>query len=162
MKVLVISRADGGVSLMPLDGEFDALFAAEIDEEYIVGPEIWQWKGQASPEWLPIKGWRIVDSDRLPADRAFRNAWRDDGKAIAHDMAHAREIWRDKMRRARRPLLVALDEQVQRSLEQPGTDLRAIAVAKQTLRDVTADPAIEAAQTPEELRAVWPAALGKL
>ena len=30
---------------------------------------------------------------------------------------------------------------------------------KQQLRDVTADPAIDAATTPDELKAVWPEAL---
>lgn len=34
-----------------------------------------------------------------------------------------------------------------------------IAAKKQALRDVTADPAIEAALTPEALKAAWPEAL---
>ena len=34
-----------------------------------------------------------------------------------------------------------------------------IEAQKQSLRDATADPAIEAAQTPEALKAVWPSVL---
>ena len=35
----------------------------------------------------------------------------------------------------------------------------AVAAQKRVLRDVTADPRIDAAKTPDELRAVWPDAL---
>ena len=48
----------------------------------------------------------------------------------------------------------------QRADEAGDTGAKAdIAKRKQALRDVTADPAIEAARTPDELRAVWPAEL---
>ena len=66
------------------------------------------------------------------------------------------------MRRARAPLLAAKDA------EYTHADARGDAVAKarieaerQALRDVTADPAIEAAKTPEELKAVWPEVLSE-
>ena len=45
-------------------------------------------------------------------------------------------------------------------LEQGDTDAQAaIAAAKQALRNAPADPAIDAAQTPEELKLVQPAGL---
>jgi len=91
-------------------------------------------------------------------DRTFRNAWRKSGLSFSVEMAHAREIHRDKMRRARKPMLNALDVQFMRAMEQ-GQATKTIVDQKQALRDVTADPAIEAAQTPDDLRKVWPAAL---
>lgn len=77
---------------------------------------------------------------------------------ILFDMAKAREIWRDKMRTAREPLLATLDVLYQRTLE-AGFDTSDVVARKQALRDVTADPAIDAAQTLDELKAVWPAIL---
>jgi hypothetical protein len=73
-------------------------------------------------------------------------------------MPTARDIWRDKMRAARKPLLEALDVQVMQALEQ-GKPIAPIAAQKQALRNVTVHPGIDAAQTPDELRKVWPAAL---
>ncbi len=77
---------------------------------------------------------------------------------ISVDMNKARAIHRDRMRAARAPKLTALDVAFQRALE-TGSDTSIIVAQKQALRDVTSDPAIEAAQTPEELKAIWPTAL---
>ena len=53
--------------------------------------------------------------------------------------------------------LAALDVEYQHADERGDVAEKArIAAKKQALRDVTADPAIEAAQTPEALKAVWP------
>ena len=62
------------------------------------------------------------------------------------------------MRITREPLLAALDTQYQRATE-ISADTSAIVAHKQALRDVTDDPGIEAAQTIQELQAVWPAVL---
>lgn len=78
---------------------------------------------------------------------------------ITYDMTKAREIHRDLMRRARDSLFPPLDIAFQRALE-TGADTSAIVAQKQALRDVTSDPAIDAAQTIDELRAVWPEILG--
>jgi|GEM_PF-1089096 len=95
-----------------------------------------------------------------PADRTFRNAWVLDGDKIGHDMGKAREIHRERMRAARAPKLAALDVDYQRADEGgKGEDKARIAAKKQALRDVTKDPAIDAATTPEQLKAVWPAVL---
>ncbi len=99
----------------------------------------------------------ILTADALPADRTFRNALKND---LTHDMGKAREIWRDKIRQARARILQALDIEYQRADEVGDTDRkRAIVATKQALRDATDDPRIEAAQTPEELKAVWPEVL---
>lgn len=101
--------------------------------------------------------WRVISAADVPTDRTFRGAWKDDGTKVVVEMKKAREIHRDNMRRARRPLLDQLDVEYQRADER-GDDAgkRQIAARKQELRDVTAHPAIEAAPTPERLRAVWP------
>ena len=78
---------------------------------------------------------------------------------ITINMDKARNIHKDKMRVAREPLLTALDIQFQRVLE-AGSNTTSIVAAKQALRDVTIDPAIDDAQTPDELKAVWPSVLG--
>lgn len=74
---------------------------------------------------------------------------------ITVNMAKARDIHRAKMRDAREPLFAALDVAYQRAIE-TGTDTSAIVAKKQALRDVTGDPAIEAAQTINELKNIWP------
>lgn len=74
---------------------------------------------------------------------------------ITINMTKARDIHRDKLRGARAPLFAALDVEFQRALEdgKPAAD---IVARKKALRDVTAHPDIEAAQTIEQLKAVWP------
>lgn len=79
---------------------------------------------------------------------------------IKVNMTKAREIKRDQLRAERKPLLEQLDVEFMRAQEQ-GDQAKAdeIAAKKQALRDVTADPAIDAATTPEELKAVRPGVL---
>jgi hypothetical protein len=74
---------------------------------------------------------------------------------ITIDMEKARDIHREKMRLVRAPLLTSLDISFQRALEQNGNTV-VIVAKKQALRDVTSDPAITAAETIDELKAVWP------
>ncbi len=101
-----------------------------------------------------------LDDADLPADRVFRDAWRITGGAVAVDMPAAREIYRTQLRQIRAPLLAALDVAFIRTLETGDVVEQAAVIArKQALRAVTEDPAIDAAQTPEQLKAVIPAAL---
>lgn len=103
---------------------------------------------------------QVFELHQTIGDRTFRDALVDDGKTVAHDMAKAREIHRGRMRAARLPMLVELDVDEMRATEdgQPVDEIRA---AKRALRDVTDDPAIEAAKSPAELKAVWPEILGE-
>lgn len=98
-----------------------------------------------------------LPDDWSPPDinHLYRDAWRKDGSVISVDMPLAREIHRGVMRNRRKPLLEALDINYLRALER-NAPVAAILSQKQTLRDVTSDPAIEAAKTVGELRAVWP------
>lgn len=106
--------------------------------------------------------YNIVDESAIPTDRTFRNAWVACPVAGCRiDMSKARELWRAEMRRMRAPQLVALDVAYMRADEANDTAIKAsIATQKKELRDVTRDVAIEAAQTPEDLRRVWPTCLG--
>jgi len=96
---------------------------------------------------------RDAASLTVPADRVFRGAWQFDGDVVEIDMAAARDIHRDNLRVERKPLLDALDVDYMKALEQSGNTI-AIAEQKQALRDVTDDPRIEAAATPDELKAL--------
>ena len=77
---------------------------------------------------------------------------------IKVNMDKAREIKKDMIRAERAPKLAALDVAYMKALEQ-GHVTTTIAAEKQALRDATDDPAITAAATPEELKAVVPVAL---
>jgi len=79
---------------------------------------------------------------------------------ITVDMTKAREIKRDMIRAERNPLLEKLDVEYMRAQEAGDTALQQeIAAKKQALRDATVDPVIDAATTPDELKAATPAAL---
>ena len=96
---------------------------------------------------------RDASSVTVPADRTFRGAWQFNGAAVEIDMSAARDIHRDNLRAERAPRLAALDVDYMKALETSG-DTAAIAAEKQTLRDVTADARIEAAATPDALKAL--------
>jgi len=79
---------------------------------------------------------------------------------ITVNMEKARDIKKDMIRADRTPKLEALDVDFMRAVEAGDTEAQAtIAAKKQALRDATDDPAIAAATTPDELKAVVPTAL---
>lgn len=76
------------------------------------------------------------------------------------NMTKAREIKRDQIRAERKALLEQLDVKYMIALEANDETAQAdIKDKKQALRDAPADPAIDAASTPEELKTVRPTAL---
>lgn len=97
-----------------------------------------------------------------PTERTFRDAWSFGGDpeagVITVNMDKAKTIWRDKIRVARDAAFPALDAAFMKALE-TGADTSDIVAKKQALRDAPADPAIDAATTPEQLKAVQPAGL---
>lgn len=79
---------------------------------------------------------------------------------IKTNMAKAVEIKKDAIRAERQPLLEALDIELMKALGAGNTTKVAeIESKKQALRDATKDKALTKAKTPEELKAVVPAAL---
>ena len=89
-----------------------------------------------------------------PADRHFRGAWSLSGSVISEDMDAAKEIFKDKVREARTPLLAEKDVELMKALE-AGTSTTAIATAKDALRDAPAASAINAASDIAALKAAW-------
>lgn len=95
-----------------------------------------------------------------PSDRAFRSAWAVNGKSVIVDMQKAREIHKDRLRVIRAPMLAALDVEYQRADESGNDEAKAdVRQRKQTLRDLTSDPAINRAADVVSLIATVPAAL---
>ena len=73
---------------------------------------------------------------------------------ITTDMAKAREIHKNNIREARKPLLESLDIEFQKAQE-TSADTSAIIAKKQALRDAPADSAIDAATDEAGLKAQW-------
>lgn len=69
-------------------------------------------------------------------------------------MQKAAEIKKDMLRAERQPLLADLDIQMMRAIETSDTVKQSeILAKKQVLRDITINPALLSASTPEELKA---------
>ena len=98
---------------------------------------------------------RDAASLTIPPNRAFRNAWQFAGPAVEVDMTKARGIQRDRLRAERAGRFAELDSEWFRADEASDAAKKAdVAARKKKLRDVTADPRIEAAATPEALQAL--------
>lgn len=133
--MILIKRKDGGVSVIA------QVFTTSEDV-------IKKWKEGQVAKLGHDNFVSAEEVNSIPADRTFRGAWTASGSSVSVDMGKARDIHRNRMREARAPKLTALDIEQLR-----GRDVEA---AKQVLRDVTSDPAIDSASTPEALKAVWP------
>lgn len=92
------------------------------------------------------------------SDLTFYNAWELNGNGIYVNIEKAKEIWKDKWREARKPILSSLDVEFMRAVESGDSKKQAeIAQKKQALRDVTLTPI--PGTTPEEIKSVWPEVL---
>ncbi len=100
---------------------------------------------------------RVVPTSSIPSDRTFRNAWTVSGNSVDVDMPLAREVHRNRIRFKRKALLAEMDAAHQRADDQGDAKAKAeIGRRRQQLRDAPAHPDIDAAQTPDQLKAVWP------
>jgi hypothetical protein len=76
-------------------------------------------------------------------------------RTISINMNKARNIWKDKLRADRKPLLETLDVQYIRALERGQTEtIQKIVKKKEFLRDITEDPRIENAENTDDLKEV--------
>lgn len=76
---------------------------------------------------------------------------------IKIDMDKAKDIYKDIVRSARKPLLEDLDLKFMRAVETGNTVLQAeIAEQKQLLRDMTDDPKIDEVKKTEDFRKIFP------
>ena len=151
MRKIIFTRPDGGVSVVtPVINTFG-------EEEGFTETQAEQRAWDKLPTDAINPRW--CAANEVTADRTFRDAWGDIGK-VSVNMPKAREIQKNALRTLRTPKLAALDVEYSRADEKGDATLKAsIAAKKQLLRDVTADPRIAAAQTPEELKAVIPEVL---
>jgi hypothetical protein len=111
----------------------------------------------------------IVDKDgnqidaataTVPANRDFRGAWSLSGSVISEDLDKAKELFKDKIREVRGPLLTAEDVVYMKALEADDATAKAASVTKkQALRDAPAASAIAAATDIAGLKAAWDADL---
>ena len=103
---------------------------------------------------LPVKRWALIDTASVPDDRTYRAAWRHTDKdGFHHDMPHARDLHRARLREARAYLLADLDTAYMRADEAGDAKAKKeIAARKQELRDVTSHPDIAKAKTVEQLK----------
>ena len=96
------------------------------------------------------------DDATVPADRHFRNAWSLSGTVISEDMTEAKNIFKEKIREVREPLLKTEDANYMKALESNDSDEKvSIATKKTSLRDAPAAAAITNATTIAELKAAW-------
>jgi hypothetical protein len=140
MKKIIYTRPDGGVSVVY------PVISADDPEGFTEQQAL-----QRAHKDVPADAIEPTVVEDIPSDRTFRNAWRQRGAQVEVDMPKAREIHRERLRRIRAPRLAAEDVNFMRALER-GEPTSPIAARKQALRDAPADPAIEAAATPEELK----------
>ncbi len=107
----------------------------------------------------------IVDKDgnqidastaTIPANRDFRGAWSLSGNVISEDLTKAKEIFKDKIREVRKPLLDAEDVVYMKALEADDADAKAASVTKKVaLRNAPAASAIDSASDIAALKAAW-------
>lgn len=95
----------------------------------------------------------IMDESDLPnADSDFFEAWAF-GKAIIVDLTAAKNIWRDKLRQLRDPVMAQLDIAYMRADEVGDIEAKAqIAAKKQALRDLPNHKSIAGATNTIQLR----------
>lgn len=105
------------------------------------------------------KGGNKIDSSvatSKPSDRHFRNAWAISDKVIAEDITKAKEIFKDKIRQVRKPLLEAEDVAYMKALEASDSSAQTASInKKKALRDAPAASAITNADTIAKLKAAW-------
>lgn len=92
-----------------------------------------------------------------PDDRTFREAWSLNGRAVDVDMGKARNIHMGRIRRARDAAMPQLDVLWTRAAagkDQAAAD--AVEARRQVLRDLPSTFNLSAAETPAELKALWP------
>lgn len=106
---------------------------------------------------VAVTSWRRISKEDIPTTREFRNAWKDTGSAIEHDMVKCRGIHLGHLRAERAKLLPELDVQWMRAFSTGNTISAAVVEAKrQALRDMpqTFSANIQAAATVDALKAI--------
>lgn len=97
----------------------------------------------------------VIDEDDIPVDLSYRAAWVLQGTAPVVDMERAKEIKRNRLRLDRKPLFAENDAMASWAVLLGDEQMKAEVLAeRQRLRDLPALPSIDAAQTPDDLKAI--------
>jgi hypothetical protein len=92
----------------------------------------------------------------IPTNRFFRNAWSLSGSVISEDLTTAKNLFKDKIREVRAPLLDAEDVVYMKALENADTDAQTASKnKKQSLRDAPASSSITNASSITQLINAW-------
>lgn len=165
-----ITLDDGSVAIM---GFLTQGRGSELPQgaEWVKGVDGW-WSRPANDENIfseilrtsfgerAVVRYRKINPDDLPKDRTYRNALKDDGVKLDFDMVKAREIHKNRLRRARAKLFEENDLALRDAIiENDDAKLSDATKRRDDLRDVTAFTGIDAAQAIEELKAAIPPVL---
>jgi len=100
---------------------------------------------------LKVKKLEVGD---VPEDRSYRPAWNHDGQKFTIDMARARDWHRQVLRHERAQAFAILDGQWTAAVAQRDTAKAAqIEAERQSWRDAPNNPAIDQAETVDDLKA---------
>ena len=112
----------------------------------------------ATKSMISDKDGNSADASKItmPKNRDFRGAWTLEGDVMKEDLSAAKELFKNKIKEARTPLLASEDVAFMMALENDDASARAASVAKKkALRDATKASAIDAASSIDELTAAW-------
>ena len=138
----LIKNKDGSVSIMVTTSD-NVDPAAEVEK----------WEAEMKDQY---EGHRPLHDDEIPDDY-FRDAFCHKDDALLIDMPKAREVHKNKLRQLREPKMRELDFVYNEALSKRDEKAQLAAIEKKdALRNVTAAPEIENAQTPEELKSFLP------
>lgn len=143
MKQIIYTRTDGGLDTVVPE-------ISRTDPEGFTEDDALQ---RALSKDVPADAinMRVVDEADIPTDREYRNAWEDDGAAIRTNIEKARTIFDERVRREK-----VVKARELRDREDAGEDVTA---ERDALRAVNPDS--RAAQTLDELKALWPKELNR-
>lgn len=146
-KVAVWDNGFGGIALTYFDTRDVEKYKFQGREEHFI-----PWY---CSKIRPGESYELVDINKIPKDRSFRSAWEKDSESIKINMEKARDVQRDVLRLERQPLLEALDIDFLKAVESGDQEaIEDIKKKKEELRNLTDNPKIENAKTPEELKAI--------
>ena len=155
MELITVGRGDS----LPFGGEWigEGWWMREASDENVLH-EIR--RGEQS-YLKPTQSWRRIKADEIPADRTFRDAWRDAGDRLDVHMPKARAIHLERVRVARAVKLDELDRDWMKATGQgKKAEADAVEAKRQRLRDLPSSLLVEAAETPEDLKTLWDDELG--
>lgn len=143
---IAITRNDGGVTILS--------FVTNDGHGLVREPTPANIDAEIAKAQLDCVSWRVVRDSDIPANRYFRNAWKDDG-AIKEDIPKSIEIHKANLRNQRAELFLKLDADYMRADEEGNQqEKNRIKAEKQRLRDITSHPVLVNATTTEEILSV--------